>query len=58
MGAAACSFARVLVVRNRAMTTRQSLETIAAQWLEEAGEKPPGNAAQQQLWEVCSLLAF
>ena len=52
VGPAACSFARVLVIRNRAMTTRQSLETIAAEWLREAGEKPPGNASQQQLWEV------
>ena len=52
VGSERCAFARVLVVRNRAMTTRQSLESIAQQWLQDADSLPPGNGPDQSYWEV------
>ena len=56
VGSQGCALARVMVVRNRAMTTRQSLESISQRWLREAGSLPPGNGPDQGLWEVRSCV--
>lgn len=51
LGQQRCASVRALVIRNKAMTTRDSLSKMAGQWLAEAGSLPPGNSSEQHLWQ-------
>lgn len=46
-----CAYVRVMVFANKAMQSRAALEKEAANWLDEAGTLPPGNGAEQDVWE-------
>jgi Fe-S cluster biogenesis protein NfuA len=45
-----CTFVRVMVFANKAMQSRAALQREADNWLAEAGTLPPGNGAEQELW--------
>jgi hypothetical protein len=46
-----CALIRPMVFANRAMQSRSALERQVENWLKEAGTTPPGNGAEQELWE-------
>lgn len=52
LGPRKCAYVRAMVIRNKAMTTRESLEKMAAHWISEASAVPPGNSTERGLWEV------
>lgn len=47
-----CAFVRVLVFQNRAMQTRQAMESQKQAWIEENGTVPPGNGVEKGEWGV------
>jgi Fe-S cluster biogenesis protein NfuA len=49
-----CAFVRVMVFANKAMQSRAALQREADNWLAEAGTLPPGNGAEQDLWNGVS----
>lgn len=49
-----CAFVRVMVFANKSMQSRAALQREADNWLAEAGTLPPGNGAEQELWNGSS----
>ena len=47
-----CAFVRALVFQNRAMQTRQAMESQKEAWIEENGTVPPGNGVEKGEWGV------
>ncbi|KAI3423194.1 hypothetical protein D9Q98_010716, partial [Chlorella vulgaris] len=51
VGEERCAWVRAMVFANRAMQSRSALQREADNWLAEAGTVPPGNGAEQELWD-------
>lgn len=47
-----CRFVRAMVCQNRAMQTRQAMESQQAAWIEENGTVPPGNGVEKAEWTI------
>lgn len=47
-----CTYVRAMVFQNRAMQTRQAMESQQAAWIEENGTVPPGNGVDKEEWSV------
>lgn len=47
-----CRYVRAMVFQNRAMQTRQAMESQQAAWIEENGTVPPGNGVEKTEWGV------
>ena len=47
-----CRYVRAMVFQNRAMQTRQAMESQQAAWIEENGTVPPGNGVEKEEWSV------
>eukprot|EP00879_Flechtneria_rotunda_P013458 GHRR01014052.1.p1 GENE.GHRR01014052.1~~GHRR01014052.1.p1 ORF type:complete len:432 (+),score=154.38 GHRR01014052.1:100-1395(+) len=54
MGKERVAFIRPMVFANKAMASRTHMQAEADSWLAKAGTTPPGNLAEQHLWEGSS----
>ena len=47
-----CKYVRAMVFQNKAMQTRQAMESQQSAWIEENGTLPPGNGVDKAEWSV------